>query len=201
MKKKIIALVLTLTVLVAAFAACGKEKAPDTSESTNENVISTLESTDKATSAFFAAFESETIDGKKVTDEIFKGNKVTMVNVWGTFCAPCINEMPDLQKLSEAYESKGLKLVGIVADTYDYTKGENRADKISDAEKIISQTGVKYINILPSASLNAVKLDTIFSFPTTYFLNEKGEIIGSEYVGSRSYDEWSRIIDSVLERV
>ena len=131
--------------------------------------------------------------------ELFKGNRVTMINIWGTFCSPCIREMPDLQKLSKDYESKGVKLIGIVVDTYDYTKGENRADKINSAKDIISQTGVEYMNVLPSASLNAAKLDSIISVPTTFFLNEKGELISSE-VGSHSYDEWCRIIDRALER-
>lgn len=232
MKKKIIALLLAMALIITVFAACGKQENPDTSNesttlSAEENKdgvtdgktddktdkeadegstttsaqIATLENTADKNVPFFGAFESETIDGEKVTDNVFKGNKVTMVNVWGTFCSPCIREMPDLQKLSETYESKGVKLIGIVADTYDYTKGENNADKIADAEDIIEQTGVKYMNILPSVSLNSAKLDTIFSFPTTYFLDENGAIIGSEYVGSRSYDQWCQIVDDILERV
>lgn len=224
MKSKIISLFLALMVIVTVFSACGKEKAPDTSDPaanstttatgntekentpTEENASSdgqtapTVESGEKNDSAFFDAFESETIDGKKVTDDIFKGNKLTMINVWGTFCSPCINEMPDLQKLSEDYKDKGVKVIGIVLDVYDYTEQKNSPQKITDAKNILKQTGVKYQNILPSASLNKAKLDAIFSVPTTYFLNEKGEIIGSEYVGSRSYDEWSRIINNILDR-
>jgi len=180
MKKKIIALILTLTAVLCIFTACGKDKNTDSGE------------------AFFTAFESEALDGEKVTDEIFKGNKVTMVNVWGTFCSPCIREMPDLQKISEDYKDKGVRVIGVICDTYDYSKGENSTEKIADAKAILEQTGVKYTNILPSASLNKAKLDSIYSVPTTYFLDENGAIIGTEYVGSKSYGQWSQIIDSML---
>ena len=53
------------------------------------------------------------------------------------------------------------------------------------------------MNILPSASLNEARLDYISTFPTTYFINEKGEIIG-EYIGSRTYRDWSTIIDRMI---
>ena len=189
MKTKIIAIILTLTVLTTLFAACGKEDAPDTG-----NISSSHE-----TEAFFSSFETETLDGETVSDEILKGNKVTMVNIWGTFCSPCINEMPSLQKLSESYEDKGVRVIGIICDTFDRYSEANIPEKVQDAKNIVKQTGVKYTNLLPSLSLNEVKLDSVYSVPTTYFLNEKGEIIGSEVVGSRSYEQWSALLDSILE--
>lgn len=257
MKKKIIALLLTLTVVLTVFAACGKKEVPDTGASTttasaaedgttkksedgkNDSAEDTTEpategtteetTTDKKADtttavkesetavmsdgtvtlanpdseerAFFPAFETTTVSGKKVSDKIFKGNKITMVNVWGTFCAPCIREMPDLQKINEKYEGKGVKIVGVLIDTYDSIEDKNIESKVEDAKRIIDQTGVKYQNILASKSLNEAKLDYIFSVPTTYFLNEKGEIIGSEYVGSRSFEQWSDIIDDLLKTV
>lgn len=185
MKKKIIALLLTAVALLTLFTACGKNGDSSASQSDNGK-------------ALFGTFTSETVDGKKVTEDIFKGNKVTMVNIWGTFCSPCINEMPDLQKLSEAYEDKGVKIIGVLIDTYDYNSGENFPEKIEDAKDIIARTGVKYQNVLPCKELNDTKLDSIYSVPTTYFLNENGELIGSEFVGSRTFEQWSAIIDDIL---
>lgn len=173
--KKIFALLLALAVIITCFTACGGNKADDAT-----------------------AIESITLDGEKVTADAFKGNKLTVVNVWGTFCGPCINEMPDLGKISRDYADKGVVLIGIVADVYDYYKNENNPDKIEDAKDIVAQTGVTYMNVLPSESLNAAGLDYISTFPTTYFLNENGEIIG-EYVGSRSYESWSSLIDMALQ--
>ena len=181
MKKKIFAFALAMTLIVTLFSACGKQGASDSS------------------SALFTAFESETLDGEKVTEEIFKGNKVTMVNVWGIFCPYCVLEMPDIQKLSETYKEKGVRVIGVLCDTADTITGENIPEKVQQAKDIVAQAGSEYTHILPSPSLNKVKLDTVFSVPTTYFLNEKGELIGTEYVGSRNYEQWSMVLDSILE--
>lgn len=175
--KKIFALLLALAVILTCFTACSGNV--DDSTGTGE-------------------LESVTLDGETVTADTFKGNKLTVVNIWGTFCGPCINEMPDLEKISRDYADKGVVLIGIVSDVYDYYKKENNPDKIKDAEDIVAQTGVTYMNILPSESLNNAGLDYISTFPTTFFLNEKGEIVG-EYVGSRSYESWSSLIDLALQ--
>lgn len=193
--KKIFTLLLALAVVLTCFTACGGNKSTDGNAQPSDNGGESTSAHDYTPP--FPAFTSETIDGKKVTEEVFKGNKLTMVNIWGTFCGPCINEMPDLEKLSKAYADKGVVVIGICADLFDYIKQENNAEKIKDAEDIIADTGVTYMNIVPSVSLNEAKLDYINTFPTTYFINEDGEIV-SEYIGSRSEAEWGRIIDMML---
>ena len=181
MKKRIIALILTLTAVLCLFTACGKEKTPSTDGT-----------------AFFSAFESETLDGRKITEEIFKGNKITMVNVWGIFCPYCIQEMPDLQKISENYKDKGVTVIGVLVDTFDSSTETNVPEKIEEGKTIVEMTGAAYDHILLSPSFNKTNISNAVYLPTTYFLNEKGEIIGTEYVGAKSYSEWSQIIDSLL---
>ena len=178
MKKRILTVLLSVAVILTCLTACGGKAEEET--------------------GFFSAFTTTTLDGEECTQKIFKGNKVTMVNIWGTFCSPCINEMPDLEQLSKNYADKGLVLIGVVNDTFDYFKDENDPDKIEKAKNIIERTGVTYTNLLPSESLNEAKLDRVSTFPTTYFLDENGDILG-EYVGSRSYDQWATIVDTILE--
>lgn len=241
MKKKILALTLSLILIIGCFAACGKEKATDGNvtdgnatngdvaevtttkeettttenkedettkadegESTEAAVTSTtvqivtLPADENGPSPFFDAFTTKTIDGEDVNEDIFKGNKLTMVNVWGTFCDPCIYEMPFIEQLSKDYADKGLKVIGIVEDTYDFLKKENNPDKLKKAENIVAQTGATYPILLPSDSLNKVRLNTINTFPSTFFLNEEGELITAAFLGSRSYEQWAAIVDSIL---
>lgn len=193
--KKIFALLLAVAVILTCFAACGENKASDGNA---QNSVSGEQTTSAPVyNPPFPDFASKTIDGTDVDQKAFKGNRLTMVNIWGTFCGPCINEMPDLEKISKDYADKGVAVIGIVADVYDYIRQENNAEKIKKAKDIIAQTGVTYMNILPSVSLNEARLDYINTFPTTYFINENGEIVG-EYIGSRTYGDWSKIIDRML---
>ena len=175
MKKRVIALLLCALVIFS-FAACGGK-----TESVDE----------KDVNGVFGDFTSTDVNGEPVNADIFKGKKVTMVNIWGTFCSPCIREMPDLQKLSEDYAEKGVQLVGIVCDV-------NEGEDTAAAKDVMKQTGVKYLNILTSDSLVNAKLGEVMSVPETLFIDENGNQIGTSYVGSRSYEDWASIIDHIL---
>lgn len=62
-------------------------------------------------------------NGNDVDKSIFTDKKLTMVNVWGTYCGACIEEMPDLQEIYTEMKNKGVNVVGIVMD------GEKNKDR------------------------------------------------------------------------
>ena len=183
--KKILALTLALVMMLASLAACGNEEAVPSedngAETSEENVIRKVE-----------AFTSVTTEGEDVTEEIFKNSEVTMINMWGTFCSPCINEMPDLEKISKEYDKKEFQLVGIVSDSMD--KDDPKV------KNVIEKTGVTYTNIMNSESLVKVIMNAVQAVPTTVFVDSEGNIIHVE-VGGKDYDSWKNIIDNVLENV
>lgn len=187
--KKVIAILLSLLCVMLVFASCGKGEAPDGSEVTQGAGGSQFPMGDE----IFKDTESTDLDGNKVDDSIFKGKKLTMVNVWGTFCSPCIGEMPDLQTISEEYADKGFQIIGIVCDV----DGKGDTEKIKVAKEICKDTGVKYPSLVPSESLDYAILDSVVSVPATFFLDENGKQIGRNYIGSRSLDGWKTIIDSI----
>ncbi|MDQ0685530.1 MULTISPECIES: TlpA disulfide reductase family protein [Streptomyces] len=58
----------------------------------------------------------ETVAGKQLDVASFKG-KVVVLNVWGSWCAPCRAEAPNFEKVSKDLRGKGVQFVGInVAD-------------------------------------------------------------------------------------
>lgn len=181
--KKIMAILLSILAVFLMFTACGsdsKEQTDDPKFKIGEEVFKGVTCTD--------------LDGNEVDDSIFKGSKITMVNIWATFCRPCIGEMPDLQKISEDYAEKGVKVVGIVSDA-------ETAQDIELAKSLEEDTGVKYTSLVPSESLLAAKLNEVYSVPETVFLDENGKQIGESYIGSRSYESWAVIIESMLQEI
>lgn len=48
------------------------------------------------------SFQAVTLDGGTFTQADIAGKDVTIINFWGTFCAPCIAEMPDLAAFAKA---------------------------------------------------------------------------------------------------
>lgn len=128
-------------------------------------------------------FATKTLEGSEIDSSILKSSKITMVNVWGTFCKPCIDEMPDIQSLYEEVRGDGVNIIGIVSDTPD-------KDNEELAKKIISTKGVEYTNIIPDETIMKNVLDNISAVPTTFFVDEEGNIIGDLVVGSRSKEQY-----------
>jgi len=55
-------------------------------------------------------------DGKQVAIPAAWAGRTTLVNLWATWCAPCLKEMPDLQAFADAQGAAGVRVVGIALD-------------------------------------------------------------------------------------
>lgn len=157
----------------------------------------TVKPTEKTTDPLFGNFSARDVNGNTVTNSVFAGYEVTMVNIWASYCGPCANEMPDLAALNSEYKSRGFQVVGIIVDAAD-SSGNVDDSALSDAKSVISKTGADYTHIIPSASMFSKYLNKVSSVPTTVFVNSDGEIIGSAYVGSKSRAKWAAIIEEKL---
>ncbi len=145
----------------------------------------------------FGAFTTTDMDGKPVNEQVFRGHKLTMVNIWATFCNPCIKEMPDLAQLQTRYGGS-FQVIGIVVDAAD-KNAEPIPERKADAAQITESTGADYLHLLPSKSLNEAYLKDVQSVPETIFVDENGNQIGERYLGAKSKAQWEKIIDALLE--
>lgn len=155
---------------------------------------------EKVGAGILGAFEAVDMDGNAVDESIFSDFKLTMINVWATFCGPCIDEMPGLGELHRTYADKGVQVVGIVIDVTD-SKGNVLPELRDTARDIIELTGADYRHILPSADLNSALLNGVAAVPTTIFVDEKGSQVGETFVGSMDSAEWAAIIDALLNEI
>jgi peroxiredoxin len=90
--------------------------------------------------------------------------KPLILNFWGTFCPPCRNEMPALQKQYEKWKDQGLELVGI-----------NLSEDRLTVESFIRQVGVDF-PILLDKDKKIEKLYGLKQYPTTFFISSDGKI-------------------------
>jgi len=122
---------------------------------------------------------------------------VTMINIWGTFCGPCISEMPTLGEIERRYKDKGFEIVGLTCDVYDL-KGNYDERVIDDAKAIIEDTGITYpVLVAPTELMLDIGLQYV---PTTYFLDSEGNVLGSAEIGSKTSVEWEDIINMYLSK-
>ena len=145
-------------------------------------------------------FTATDLAGNEVTQSVFEGHPVTMVNVWATFCGPCLREMPDLAALHQEFSEQGFQILGIVTDV-QAPDGSISQEQVDLAAQIAEETGASYLHLLPSEDLIACLLWQVSSVPTTIFVDETGALIGKGYLGSRDAAAWRSIIEEKLEAV
>ena len=145
----------------------------------------------------FPSFTGKDLDGNDVnSDGLFSSSKVTVMNFWFTTCKPCVGELGDLEQLNKELAEKGGQVVGVNSFTLDGNK-----DDIADAKDVLSKKGVTYKNIWFKSDSEAGKLTSnLFSFPTTYVIDQNGNIVGEPIVGAISSAEQRAALDKLIDQ-
>lgn len=170
--KKFFAVLLSFS-LCMAMMSCDSKKAETQQNAVVEEIREDAEITFPIKE--MPAFVSEDMDGNEVTNEIFQNADLTLVNFWGTFCGPCINEMTELAKWKLP---ENVQFIGIMIDVY--TKD---SEEFKMAEKIIAETGVTYQNIMISKDFDKL-YEQLVGVPTTFFVDKEGKIIADPIIGA-----------------
>lgn len=137
------------------------------------------------------SFNSQTVDGEAIDSSVFKDYKLTMVNIWATWCGPCVGEMPELQKLYENLP-EGTNLISICTD------GEQENEL---AKKILSETGAKFKTVAANDEMNQGFLAGVQSLPTTFFVDSEGNIVGDPILGVPGDDAAEAYKAAIEERL
>jgi thiol-disulfide isomerase/thioredoxin len=143
----------------------------------------------------FGFFELEDLNGNGITQDIFSEGELTLVNIWATFCGPCLQEMPDLEKMNQNYADRGFQVVGIPVDLQD-SNGELMISQLELVREIVEKTGATYPNIL----LSDIPI-SVTAVPTTVFVDSQGNQVGEVVVGARSYTQWEIIVNQLLDNL
>ena len=132
-------------------------------------------------------FMTTDIDGNPVSSgELFAQNEITMVNIWATWCGPCINELAELQQIHLRLSEKGCGVVGLLDDT-----------DLDSARRLIADNGVAYPVILGPDNL--YELFPIEAYPSTFFVGRDGTVLAAPVVGAY-VDEYENMVDSLLHK-
>ena len=121
------------------------------------------------------------LNGNEVIGEIFSEYKLTYLNLWATWCGPCLSELPHIQAMYEDEDmtARGLNVMGLL--------WEDSSSTVKEAKKVLSNKGCTYTNIRigNDAQLNALVNNSGNGIPVSYLLNSEGEVI-KYTVGSMS---------------
>lgn len=135
----------------------------------------------------FPEFTAKTVTGEDISSDVFKDSKLTVVNVWGSWCGPCVQEIPELQKLYENMKDKNVNVIGLAQDA---------GSDIDAVKEIIDKNKVTYQNIVPEGVTEGFVM-SLMAFPTTFFVDSEGNIVGT-IQGARNLDGFTKIVEDLL---
>jgi thiol-disulfide isomerase/thioredoxin len=117
------------------------------------------------------SFQLRLLDGKLVRSSDLKG-RITVIDFWGTWCRPCLTEIPAYNEFYRDYKARGVLFIAPAVDSG--TEDEVRA--------AIRELGIEYPVAVPSLKeLDA--LGEIEAVPTTWVINKHGEL-EEEFLGT-----------------
>jgi peroxiredoxin len=107
-------------------------------------------------------FSLSTPDGQKISLKDFRG-KVVLLNFWASWCVPCREEMPAMEKLYQEYKQKNFVVLAVAVK-----------DRKQDAVDFVKELKLTYpIALDPSAQVGNVY--GAWGLPATYLIGPKGE--------------------------
>ena len=165
-----------------------------------DNQVNSDDNEDLQLSGSFGTFTTSDIQGNDIDETLFRDKKLTLVNVFATWCTPCVEEIPELEKLREKAEELGVGVAGIVMDTRD-AAGKQDNEAIQKAQLLAEKSGAKFPFLIPDDTSFDGILEKIDAFPQTFFVDQNGNIVGETYMGARNYDDWMSIVEKELDRL
>lgn len=152
-----------------------------------------------SSSDVFKTMDLETLDGTHFTSENLKDARITVFNVWGTECPPCIREIPYLQELNNTYAPGEIQVVGLLSDSVN-AQGEVVPAHLDTARKYMEDSGATYQTLILDQATFAFITTNIVGTPTTFYVNSDGEIIRT-VTGGNDYGSWKAITDEELAKL
>ena len=185
---------LSCILLITLLGGCGK-KDPAAGSENNPAPESNVSSDGEAdTASAPVSFETLTLDGNTLSADLFSESRITMINVWATYCNPCFNEMPGLGELASSYNPGDFQLIGIISDVMEDADEET----LTHAADLVAETGADYPHLLLSESLYYALLTDVSAVPTTFFVDQDGQILDT-VIGAMEKSAWEEKINALLE--
>ena len=123
------------------------------------------------------------------TEKVFSDYDLTLVNAFTTWCSPCVNEMPELEKLYQEMKEQGVGVVGMVLDTVSVMTAAS-----DDDATVTESSGFKRKNRChlpaPAPRLRIPErtdLAVLQSFPESFFVDKDGNIVGDPIHGKQRF--------------
>ena len=130
-----------------------------------------------------------TLDGQVTTLEAFKG-QVVVLNLWATWCVPCREEMPSLERLQARFEGQPVVVLALSVDR----AGPERV------QAFLNEIGVKRLHVYRDPKAAATRALRVPGLPATILIDRQGREVGrvlgiAAWDGPQAVEAVQRLLD------
>lgn len=120
--------------------------------------------------------------------------KVVLLNLWGTWCVPCLREIPDLVAVENEFSARGLVLLGVAMD------------EANTLQSTVEPFRLKYFPRFRTWVRNEPDMDTLVSvvdpawneiLPTSYLIGRDGKVL-KKIQGKKTREEFRALVEAAL---
>lgn len=140
--------------------------------------------------SFAFDFDLVDVNGKKISKADLKG-RVAIVDIWGTWCPPCRQEIPAFVKLQDKYSQYGFQMVGL-----NQERGPSDEANQKTVQEFIANNSVNYPCAMITDEILA-QLPEFQGYPTTLFIDHHGKV-RMKSVGYHDYAFMEAAVETLL---
>ena len=129
-------------------------------------------------------YSASTLTGDVVSLSDYRG-KVVVLNVWATWCRPCVTEMPALERAYQALKSEGLEVVAVSVDAEDGGT-DGMGNPGGDVAAFMAELGLTF-TVLRDPARKVERTFAIIGLPTTIIIDRSGRI-ARRVLGAAAWD-------------
>ena len=174
-------LLIALVIAVSSFSGCGGESQNVNSNAvpppaTSPSAAPSVASQEKPSTEYpplastIAQADLKNMDGStfKIAD---KKGKILLVNLWATWCGPCLAEMPALVSMQQKYGDQGFEILGLNTD-------DESDHMMNDINDVIQKKGINYTVVFSDAQTQGafLNISRFAGIPQSFIVDRDGKL-------------------------
>ena len=126
-------------------------------------------------------------DGSEANlSELLKDHEVVVLNIFASWCGPCKNEFPEIEKVYQKYKDK-MEIVAVSGDT--------TLDSMEDMVKYKEEHSLSFLVGMKNESIDSLQVPGV---PTTYIIDRNGKIAFSQTGSFQSAEDFEKVVTSLM---
>ena len=188
---KLFRLLATVLVVAMALSACAKTETPtETTTQVIEKQPAAEAEPEQDAADYKISFSTVDLDGNPVDSSVFADAEYTMINIWASYCAPCVGEMDELMQMDEELEN--VQIITVLSDAL--STEDEAAEDAREIVKTLSFTLPVYL--INEEIFTQLPCDAV---PTSFLVDREGNAMKYRCVGAVGVERYKQWIQACID--